>query len=70
MSNKSNNNSHNTHTVIDNFNISDDKKTEVLKYIFGRDTIKIKLLEQKLSYEMYLRYGVCKNIYLDYYINL
>ena len=51
-------------------NINIEFKTEMHKYIISRNTIKIKLLENKLSYEKYLRDGIPINIRLDYYINL
>ena len=51
-------------------NINTEFKTEMHKYIISRNTVKIKLLENKLSYEKYLRDGIPINIRLDYYINL
>lgn len=51
-------------------NINAEFKTEMHKYIISRNTVKIKLLENKLSYEKYLRDGIPLNIRLDYYINL
>ena len=51
-------------------NINAKFKTEMHKYIISRNTVKIKLLENKLSYEKYLRDGIPLNIRLDYYINL
>ena len=51
-------------------NINTEFKTEMHKYIISRNTVKIKLLENKLSYEKYLRDGTPINIRLDYYINL
>ena len=51
-------------------NINTEFKTEMHKYIISRNTVKIKLLENKLSYEKYLRDGIQINIRLDYYINL
>ena len=51
-------------------NINTEFKTEMHKYIISRNIIKIKLLENKLSYEKYLRDGIPINIRLDYYINL
>ncbi len=52
------------------FIINSEVKTEMHKYIISRNTVKIKLLENKLSYEKYLRDGTPINIRLDYYINL
>ena len=40
------------------------------EYIISRNIVKINLLENKLSYEKYLRDGIPINIRLDYYINL
>ena len=51
-------------------NINAEFKTEMHKYIISRNTVKIKLLENKLSYEKYLRDGIPLNIRLDYYKNL
>ena len=51
-------------------NINTEFKTEMHKYIISRNTVKIKLLENKLSYEKYLRDGIPINIRLDYYTNL
>ena len=51
-------------------NINAEFKTEMHKYIISRNTVKIKLLENKLSYEKYLRDGIPINIRLDYYTNL
>lgn len=51
-------------------NINAEFKTEIHKYIISRNTVKIKLLENKLSYEKYLRDGIPINIRLDYYTNL
>ena len=51
-------------------NISDELKTELHKYIISRNISKIKLLENKLSYEKYLIDGTPINIHLNYYINL
>jgi hypothetical protein len=51
-------------------NINAEFKTEMHKYIISRNTVKINLLENKLSYEKYLRDGIPLSIRLDYYINL
>ena len=55
---------------MNKININAEFKTEMHKYIISRNTVKIKLLENKLSYEKYLRDGIPLNIRLDYYTNL
>ena len=53
-----------------NLCISDDLKSTVHKYIISRNTLKIKLFQNKINYEFYLRHGKKNNVYLDYYVKL
>ena len=53
-----------------NLCISDDLKSTVHKYIISINTLEIKLLQNKINYEFYLRHGKKNNVYLDYYVKL